>query len=250
MFCGDYNPGVWRTVGFLIYFWPVLFGVTLLLPFAWLLRILGGRREARRLVEEVVSRWSRQTLRMLGARITIVRRDSLPKHGHVCVVSNHQSYGDSLLLQGHLGIVAGFVAKRELAMVPPLSLWMRAVGTVFLRRGDARHARAVMTWATRTIVSGHPMAVFPEGTRSRGGPPGRFKAGALRLAWESQATIVPVTVHGTANLLERQGYLKSADVLMVVHRRVEPAEYRDWSKQELATRLRDIIVTDLPEPAE
>ena len=41
------------------------------------------------------------------------------------MVAKHESHGDTLMIQGCLGKVAGFVAKRELASVPVMSFWMR-----------------------------------------------------------------------------------------------------------------------------
>ena len=242
-----YTSHVWRTVGFLLYFWPLLYLMTLaVLPLAMIFRLVGYPRLARQLLDESTARWSRHMLQVLGAKVCVLGRENLPDDSRICIVANHQSYGDSLMIQGYLGLVAGFVAKRELAAIPPLSLWMRSVGTVFVHRGDAKQARRVLLRAARNIAAGRPMAVFPEGTRSRGGPVGQFKAAALRLAWDSGATIVPVSLVGTANLLEKQGYLRSASVTMVIHPPCYAADYRRQGRQVLAVRLRETIISGFP----
>lgn len=237
-----YHWIVWRTIGFLLYFWPLLAASTSLLIPAGLFRLGGSAHLSDRLVGGVVQRWSRHMLRVLGARITVQGRENLPVTRRVCVVANHASYADSLLIEGYLGLTVGFIAKAELARIPALSIWMRAAHTVFVQRGNRRSARRALACAARNILHGHPMAVFPEGTRSRGRAAGMFKAAALRLAWDSGATIIPVSISGTADLLERQGYLRSADVAMEIHPPIAPAEYESWTRQELADRLRAVIV--------
>lgn len=233
---------MWRTIGFLLYFWPLLTAATSLLVLARLFRFLGSAHLADRLIGETVQRWSRHMLRVIGARVTVRGLGNLPATRRVCVVSNHLSYGDSLLIEGYLGFTVGFVAKAELARIPALGTWMRAAHTVFVQRGNRRSARKALARAAQNILHGHPMAVFPEGTRSRGRAPGIFKAAALRLAWDSGATVIPVSISGTADLLERQGYLRSADVAMEIHPPITPAEYEHWTRQELVDRLRAAIV--------
>jgi 1-acyl-sn-glycerol-3-phosphate acyltransferase len=39
--------------------------------------------------------------------------------------------------------------------------------------------------------------MFPEGTRSRDGCPGRFEAGAFRIAQENRVPILPMAIQGT-----------------------------------------------------
>jgi len=236
---------MWRTIGFLLYFWPLLHAATIIFLPILILMLLGSARLAERIINEATALWSRHMLWMLGARVTVQGQENLPRGGRICVVSNHQGYGDSLLIQGYLGVTVGFVAKKELAGIPPLSLWMRSIHTVFVRRGDRVQARHALAKAARNIVAGHPMAVFPESTRSRGGPIGRFKGGALRIGWDSHAIIVPVTVSGTADLFERQGYLRTAAVRLVIHPPLYPTDYRRFTRPDLADRLRETIASAL-----
>jgi 1-acyl-sn-glycerol-3-phosphate acyltransferase len=232
---------VWRTIGFVAYFWPLLFATTVVYLPAAIFALAGSRHLSRRLLETTVRLWSLHMLQLLGARVTVCGRENVPRHNRVCIVSNHQSLGDSLMIQGHLGKIAGFIAKRELASVPVLGIWMRVMGCPFVQRRNPRSARRALALGARRIAGGRPMVVFPEGTRSRGGPVAEFKAGALRLALDSQATIVPVTIEGTADLLEKQGYLQSGEVRMTIHPPITPSEYASMTKQELAKHLRTLI---------
>jgi alkyldihydroxyacetonephosphate synthase len=50
--------------------------------------------------------------------------------------------------------------------------------------------------STALLDQGVPLLIFPEGTRSRTGEPGRFKAGAASLARTSRIPVVPVAIVG------------------------------------------------------
>ena len=97
-----------------------------------LLRMLGAKRCAVRLINTTVMLWSRNMLFMLGADVTVVGREHVPMSDKLCVVANHQSYGDSLLLQAHLGRTVGFVAD---LIIDPLGVVLRF--NSFKRNGQA-----------------------------------------------------------------------------------------------------------------
>ena len=68
------------------------------------------------------------------------------------------------------------------------------------RLGEKREEEARK--AGERIRKGHSMVIFPEGTRSKTGVIGTFKHGAFRMATESGAYIVPVTVKGLRDSFE------------------------------------------------
>ena len=56
------------------------------------------------------------------------------------------------------------------------------------------------------------MLIFPEGTRSRGRGMGPFLPGALKLATQSEAIIVPVAISGSYEVFEKTYRVHSAPV--------------------------------------
>ena len=96
-------------------------------------------------------------------------------------------------------------------------------------------------------VPGMKMVIFPEGTRSKGGPTHEFKAGSFKLATKSKVPIIPVTINGSYNLLEANGggKIKSSNVEVIIH---APIETSKLSKEELASlheTVENIIVKDI-----
>ncbi len=113
----------------------------------------------------------------------------------VCFVSNHTSILDIPAVLS-LGIRTGFVAKKELLLVPGVNIWVLAIHSVFINRKNLREGVKSIEKAAKNIRKGYPMYIFPEGSRSKTGIIGVFKKGSFRLATESQALIVPLTIKG------------------------------------------------------
>ena len=119
----------------------------------------------------------------------------------LCLVSNHTSLMDIPVLVS-LGIRCGFVAKTELRFVPGVNVWVMAIHSVFINRNSLKKGVKTIQKAIGTVKKGCPMCIFPEGSRSKDGQVHAFRHGSFRLATESGATIVPVTIKGLRGALE------------------------------------------------
>lgn len=206
-----------------------------------IIRTLTDSRLERRYLIWFSRAWSRVLFWFTGADVVTSGAEHLPDHDRILVVSNHQSFADIPLLQGYIDKPLGFLAKAGLQRVPILGPWMRTYGCVFIDRGNLKSARRAIELAASAVRSNTPLVVFPEGTRSKGGPMRRFKSGTFRIAYQSQATIVPVTVDGVADLLERQGHVHSARLYLTVHPPLEYASYAETQVTHLADQVETII---------
>ena len=59
------------------------------------------------------------------------------------------------------------------------------------RSNHAKSAEAIGA-GVEVLKQGHSLVIFPEGTRSKGGPVQRLKAGSVRLAMDAMVPIVPI----------------------------------------------------------
>lgn len=234
-----------RTIGFVVYFWAFCFAATILYLPLWIFRvadrIAADSRLETRLLAWLVLVWSRSLLYLVRASVSVAGRTNVPRDNRLCVVSNHQGYADILIIGAFLGKKIGFVAKRELASVPLLGTWMRTFRCIFIDRSDLRHARKRLAKGSDVIRAGHPLVVFPEGTRSKGGPMRTFRAGSLRVARDAQAVILPISINGTADLLEKHRAITRGHVDLVIHEPVSPIDYNALGRVELSERLHAII---------
>ena len=132
-----------------------------------------------------------------GARVE--GTEHIPREGAFIAVANHCSNFDPPLLGwavgNSVGRVVHFMAKIEMRTWPIIGWLATQSGVYFVRRGE--NDRAAQRFSLDALADGRPIAVFPEGTRSRNGRMREFKPGAAYLALRSGAPILPVGIAGT-----------------------------------------------------
>ncbi|HJP70921.1 MAG TPA: lysophospholipid acyltransferase family protein, partial [Candidatus Limnocylindria bacterium] len=114
-------------------------------------------------------------------------------------VANHCSNLDPPMLgwaTGHqVGRIVHFMAKIEMRTWPIIGWLATQSGVYFVRRGEGD--RAAQRFSLDALADGRPIALFPEGTRSRDGRMRSFKDGAAYLAMRSGAPVLPVGIAGS-----------------------------------------------------
>lgn len=156
--------------------------------------LTGSRRASLWLARRV---WARGLLAAGGARLGVTGLEHLTGLSGALLVANHRSHLDIAALFAAVPGPLGFVAKRELAAVPLLGWYIRAMGMVFVDRADRRSAAASVGAAGELIARGRVLVTFPEGTRSRDGRLGPFKRGGFVAALAAGVPVVPVAIAGT-----------------------------------------------------
>lgn len=197
-------------------------------------------------VFDFVKTWANKRLNDAGANVKISGLENIPKDEAVLFMSNHQSNFDIALFLGCIDTPKGFVAKLELGKVPILKKWMENIDCIFMDRSSIRKSAEAIAESTKLLKKGRSMVIFPEGTRSKTGHLGEFKAGSFKLATKSKVKIIPVTINGSRNLMEaNENKIKSSDVEMYIH---PPVETKGLIKEEidvLPEKVKSIIESKL-----
>lgn len=192
--------------------------------------------------------WGCQRMKDTGANIRVYGLENLPDCKGILFVSNHQSNMDIPLLISQLPMSKGFIAKKELSKIPLLSNWMTLIHCLYMDRSDMKQSAKIIIEGIKNLKAGINMVVFPEGTRSKGGPVHEFKAGSFRLATKSKAVVVPLTIDGTFKLMEANGNrIKGADVNLYIHKPIVTADLSKEELAELPARIEKIIVEKIPD---
>jgi 1-acyl-sn-glycerol-3-phosphate acyltransferase len=130
---------------------------------------------------------------------TVAGLENVPRTGAYLLVANHCSNLDPPALGwavGHrTGRVIHFMAKDEVRHWPVVGWLGRQAGAFYVRRGEVD--RAAQRVALDVLRAGRPLALFPEGTRSRDGRLHEARAGAALLAMRTDVPILPVGISGT-----------------------------------------------------
>ncbi|MEI5907295.1 lysophospholipid acyltransferase family protein [Bacillus spongiae] len=145
--------------------------------------------------------WAKRVIDNTGSTITVIGEEHLPE-GAVLFVSNHEGNFDIPTLMGYIPKPFGFISKVEVKKVPLIRDWMEVLDCVFIDRKDRRQSVKALRQGSQLLNSGRSMVIFPEGTRSKGGQIGEFKAGGTRLAKDANVPIVPIVIKGTADIYE------------------------------------------------
>ena len=135
-----------------------------------------------------------------GARVE--GSEHIPSEGPFILVGNHSSNLDPLILGWAVGNRSGrmihFMAKAEMLRWPVLG-WLATQSAVFfVRRGEGD--RSAQRFALEALAAGRPIALHPEGTRSRDGHVKAGKSGAAFLAMRSGAPLLPAGIAGTQKI--------------------------------------------------
>ena len=185
-----------RTIYFYILLW---IGLLLTIPAILIVEATGlfSKSKAEALAYSVARLWGRSVVWISGSKIEVEGQENIPKEGSVLFISNHQSNFDIPVLIGYVNSPMGFLAKEEIKKIPILARWMRHINCVFMDRTNPRASLKSIGQAAQIVAEGHPMCVFPEGTRSGSGSMGEFKAGAFKIFTKSKAVVLPVAIEGT-----------------------------------------------------
>jgi len=180
---------------------------------------------------------------VLGIRIEVEGRDRVDCKTPCVFMPNHMSFIDGPLMETVLPVPARIILKKAVFGVPVLGIAMRYVGFIPVDRKGAQGGRKSIGRAVRLMhEKGYSFLVFPEGTRSRDGSMQAFRRGGFFLALESGASIVPVTIRGTFDLMPRgQWYARSGRIRVVFHDPVPVTGYTLDTMGELMERVRKAI---------
>ena len=170
----------------------------------------------------------------LGFRIRVYGREYLPKDRGFVLAPNHISAIDPVFVVlarfwGRRMLVLG---KEEIFEVNPLiTLFLKYVGVVAVHRGKGD--TQVIDEAIGQVKGGRGMLIFPEGTRSHTGEPGKVKSGAFAVASAAGADMVP------CRIIYSTGRMRLFCRVRVCFGSPIPAEQLYLGERRSAARLRE-----------
>lgn len=235
-----------RTIILAIYLIPALILSIPSLMRAKALDRKGKLEERNRLAFKVVGKMSRNLIKLSGSQVKVIGEENIPNDEAVLFISNHQSNFDIPLLLGFIDKPKAFIAKVELAKIPILSRWMKAMGCIFIDRGNVRQSLRAINEGANLLKAGHSLVIFPEGTRSKDGQLGEFKHGSFKLATKSNAPIIPVTIKG-ANKIMPKGKLaiRPSNVEVIISKPIYIDEEIKKDSRALVDKVKNIIKENL-----
>ncbi len=186
-------------------------------------------------------------------RIEFEGADRAPAEGPVIIAPNHVSYLDPFWVSIPIKRPLRYMTWDRMTRLPLLGRLIRAYGAfpVNLEKGD----RAALRHSLKHLLGGGGLMIFPEGGRTRTGRLMQFKPGVIRLALDTDAPIVPVTIIGGYRAYSPHHiFPRPCKVKIIYHDpiRLSPPADESRTKEYMraqAERLQSIVASELPPEA-
>lgn len=229
------------TIRWLLKFVCTIFMCTKALMKATKLKKQNKWNEYKPIVDEVIRNDMQRLMDDAKIKFVVNGLENVPKDEPVIYTPNHTGAFDFPTILLTPPNPPAFMAKRELARVPFAKPWFNVMDCVFVERDNKESARRSLNRAIDLVKNGRSLAIFPEGTRSKNGELGEFKGGAMKIAMETGAKIVPMVIDGTRDRYETNGKLTPGTVYVTF---LPPIETKGLSKEEffkMPGQLRSLI---------
>jgi 1-acyl-sn-glycerol-3-phosphate acyltransferase len=210
---------------------------------------IGRRNRDSPKIEGTIQRWARLFLKIPPIEMSVEGTERVDPDRRYVVVANHISNFDIPVLFRAIPTPIRFLAKKELYRIPILGPGMDTVGIVKVDRGGAKSTRqAINDAAKETYQRGYSLMVFAEGTRSRTGDMASFHKGAVRLAIDNGADLLPVVISGTFDINPPGSlFVYPGRVVVKILDTVETAEYTFRDITPLTNELHDRMLATYEE---
>ena len=212
------------------------------LPILWLI----GKKNpvAKEKASDAVARFMfRLILFVCGTKTTAIGVENIPTDKPVLFVGNHRGFFDVIISYTYIKTRAAYVAKKEMAKVPILRVWMRNIRCLLLDRQNTREALKSILSGIEYIKDGTSLVIFPEGTRNKTEDlmlP--FKEGSFKMAEKTGCLIVPMAISGSADILEAHfPKVKPVHVIVEYGKPIDPKSLDKDTRKKLGSHCQGVI---------
>jgi 1-acyl-sn-glycerol-3-phosphate acyltransferase len=186
--------------------------------------------------------WARACVRASGARLTVRGAENLRRYPVAVFASNHTSYMDTPVIFASIPLQFRILAKKELWPIPFIGWYLNRSGQIPIDTSNPRASLSSLGVGAKTLRSGMPLFVFPEGGRTSDGDLRPFLSGAAYLAIRAQVPLVPMALSGVYDLLPiHTHHFYPSDLTLNVGEPIETTGMTVRQTDELTARLRQAV---------
>jgi len=194
-------------------------------------------------IHKVANLWAKILLLICNTKVKVIGEENLLRGKPQILMSNHQSDFDILISLAYIPVQFRWIAKKELFSIPVFGAAMRSAGYIEIDRSNREKALQSIDEAALRIRKGKSIMTFPEGTRSRDGEIKAFKQGTFYLAIKSGVPIVPVSIIGSGQIMQKRSLrIKPGQIKMVIGKPIEVNNFDIEKRHELIEIVRNEII--------
>jgi 1-acyl-sn-glycerol-3-phosphate acyltransferase len=186
--------------------------------------------------------WSWLIMKTIASPTKVTGLDAIDtSKPHVYAV-NHASALDIPVLYVYLPFEFRIAFKKELLAYPIVGWHLNRSGQICVDQQNPSKSIGSSRAALKSLKSGMPFVIFPEGGRTPDGEIKPFLPGALFLAIKAQVDVVPVALVGTFELLPMNTYhIKCRPLEMRVGKPISTEGYTLRNMDELSYRVHQAV---------
>jgi 1-acyl-sn-glycerol-3-phosphate acyltransferase len=190
----------------------------------------------------IARQWARVLLFVAISPVKLEHAERFAGIGTAVYAANHLSYYDTPVLFAKMPFQFRILAKAPLWKIPFIGWYLNHSGQVPIDQTSVRAGVASLGRGVKTIQSGLPMVIFPEGGRAFNGELQPMLAGAAYIAIKAQVPLVPLTLVGTYELLPIHVYaLRPRPLKLIVGEPISTVGLTGKDADALTERLKSVI---------
>jgi 1-acyl-sn-glycerol-3-phosphate acyltransferase len=142
-----------------------------------------------------------KTIYIVFFRIQVRGRENMPQKGACILASNHASFLDPPIVGTSHSREMYYFARSTLMDTPFTRTLFRLLNCIPVDRENL--SMSTLKKGLAVLKEGHPLLLFPEGTRSETGELQKGKMGLGFIAHKAKVPIVPFYIHGSYDILPK-----------------------------------------------
>ncbi|MGA9798074.1 MAG: lysophospholipid acyltransferase family protein [Terriglobales bacterium] len=186
--------------------------------------------------------WSRLIMKTISSPTRVAGMEAIDTSKPYVYAVNHASALDIPVLYVYLPFEFRIAFKKELLAYPIVGWHLKRSGQICVDQQNPARSIGSIRAALKSLKSGMPLVIFPEGGRTPDGEIKPFLPGALFLAIKAQVDIVPVALVGTFELLPMNTYhIKCRPLEMRVGQPISTSGYSVRNMDALSDRVHQAV---------
>ncbi len=189
---------------------------------------------------------SRFVNRFLRIKILVQNPHLIPSKENVVIYANHKSYTDPFVITSVIERTLSFAPKQNFNCFFGTAWFLKlafvSLDCMVISRDDIRKTAQNLIKAIPKVKNGMVMVVFPEGgIKNRNNEQAMpLLGGAFKIAFKSQASILPLTIKGSSQIKNKRFWQKKV-VEIIIHPPLKYDHYCNTNMHQVAIYVQNII---------
>ena len=157
-------------------------------------------------------KWAKLQMILLGIELDIQGEPDLEAN---MLMINHQSVLDIIILEYLYSKNISWIAKKEIGDIPWFGNILKLPNMIQVQRESKSSLVKLLKDSKIALDDNRPIAIFPEGTRSKTIKLRKFKVGAKIIAEKFNLKVQPIILIGTGDLFDSKNLIQQSGKVIV-----------------------------------